>query len=70
MIEIKTKPKKWGNSLAVILPEAVVKKANIKEGVTLELLIPEHGNMESLWGTLKTKKSTSELKKEAEKGWN
>jgi len=70
MIGLKLKPKKWGNSIAVIIPETVVKKANIEAGKPIDLLIPEKVSLQVLWGKLKTKKSTRVLKKEADRGWN
>ncbi len=70
MIELKLKPKKWGNSIAVIIPESVVKKAKIQEGKPVEFLIAEKADLSMLWGKLKTKKSAKELKQEAGEGWN
>lgn len=70
MIGMKAKPKKWGNSLAVIIPDQVVKKAGIRAGKPLELIITEKATVQPLWGTLKTKKTALRLKKEAAEGWN
>ena len=69
MIEIKVKPKRWGNSTAIILPEAVVKKARIKAGKPIDLLIPEKVRLADMWGKLHTKKSAKELKEKASEGW-
>ena len=70
MIELKLKPKKWGNSIAVILPESAVREAKIQVGKPLNLLIAEKASVSGLWGKLKTKRSAKDLKKEAAEGWN
>lgn len=70
MIGMKVKPKKWGNSVAVIIPESIVKQAGIRPGKPLELLISEKSDLSLLWGKLKTKKSAKQLREEAGRGWN
>ncbi|MBI4181528.1 MAG: AbrB/MazE/SpoVT family DNA-binding domain-containing protein [Candidatus Aenigmarchaeota archaeon] len=69
MIELTLKAKKWGNSLAILLPEAVVKEAHIKEGEPVDVLLPGKSTLPLLWGTLKTKRTAEDLKREAAKGW-
>ncbi len=40
---MKTKILKWGNGLAVRIPAAIVKKASLREGDTIDLTIVEVG---------------------------
>ncbi len=72
MIGITVKPKQWGNSVAVILPQAVVEEAGVAVGRPLQMLVQEQtapATFEALWDTLKAKKPTSQLKEEAAGGW-
>ena len=45
MESIKTRVKKWGNSLGVILPIEVVNKEKIKEGTEISLTIEPSDRM-------------------------
>ena len=47
---------KWGNSLAVRIPKAVVDKLNLKEGDDLEIVANDNGRLELI---------TSEARREA-----
>ena len=62
--EIVTKPKKWGNSLGVILP----KKLGITKDDTLRIRIKKENctKVKDIWGTLKgkIKTPTNKLMKE------
>jgi len=37
---IETKVKKWGNSLAIVIPSEAVERGNIKENQNIKILIP------------------------------
>ena len=71
MIEAKLKIKKWGNSLGIILPTNIVRKKNLKEGSTIEFLVPEGKNvdLEKVFGTFKFKKSAQQMKDEMKEAW-
>ena len=71
MIEKILKIKKWGNSLGVILPPDVIRRKNLKNGSTIEIFIPETNkkDLSELFGTMKFKKSTQQIKDEMRKGW-
>lgn len=43
---MKAQMVKWGNSLAVRIPKAVVEKARLKEGDSLEVEAPAEGHVE------------------------
>ncbi len=71
MVEIEVIPRRWGNSIAVIIPADVVEKKNIQENkpivITVEQKRPKAG---VLWGYLKDWKTpTQQLKDEARAGW-
>ncbi|MBS3089041.1 AbrB/MazE/SpoVT family DNA-binding domain-containing protein [Candidatus Pacearchaeota archaeon] len=71
-MEIKTRAKKWGSSLAVIIPKEVVEKRRIKENseltITIEGIRPKAG---VLFGFLKgkIKEPTQKIKDEMRRGW-
>ncbi|MEK6826762.1 MAG: AbrB/MazE/SpoVT family DNA-binding domain-containing protein [Nanoarchaeota archaeon] len=70
-MEIRTKARKWGSSLAIIIPKEIVEKRKIKKNeeitVTIENSRPKAG---VLFGFLKDwKKSTQEIKDETRRGW-
>jgi antitoxin MazE len=43
---MKTQMVKWGNSLAVRIPKAVVEEAKLREGDALEIAAPSEGRVE------------------------
>ncbi|MEK6811127.1 MAG: AbrB/MazE/SpoVT family DNA-binding domain-containing protein [Nanoarchaeota archaeon] len=70
--QIKVITRKWGNSIAVVIPNDLVNKENIKENIevniTIEKTRPKAG---VLWGFLKDwKRPTEEIMKEARRGWS
>ncbi len=71
MIEFKTKIRKWGNSLATIIPNNVVEMAKLKAGKNIRFLMPiKEITSEKRFGKLKGwKKSTEQIMKEIDSGW-
>ncbi|MFH1637465.1 MAG: AbrB/MazE/SpoVT family DNA-binding domain-containing protein [Candidatus Woesearchaeota archaeon] len=61
--------KKWGNSLAVILPKEFVGEKKLKPNDKLLLEAVKVGDLRPLFGTLKTKLSAQKLKDIAREGW-
>ena len=61
--------KKWGSSMAVIIPQEIVRKQNIKEGDEIAMNIFKKGDLRDIFGRLKTKMSGQEFKDLARKGW-
>jgi len=43
---VKTQIVKWGNSLAVRIPKAVIEEAKLREGDALEIEAPAEGRVE------------------------
>ena len=68
MIEIKTKLRRWGNSLGIVVPLNKTNEENIKEGeeVTALILSRKKVNLKKLFGKHKFSKSTDQLMKEAD----
>ncbi len=68
MIEVKTKLRKWGNSLGIIISRKETMKENMKEGEQVTALILKSGHpLEELFGTLKFKKSTEAILRESDR---
>ena len=70
-MQIKTKPRKWGNSLAIILPKLLVDKSSIKENQEITIEIKQGPVAGDLFGLFprKSMKSTQKIKDEMRKGW-
>lgn len=70
--EIKATTRKWGNSIAIVIPSEIVNRQNIKENtevtISIEKTRPKAGE---LWGfgKGKFKKSAQEIKDELRTGW-
>lgn len=70
--QINSITRKWGNSIAVVIPNDIVNKENLKENVeviiTIEKKRPKAG---VLWGFGKGrfKKSAQQIKDEMRAGW-
>ena len=63
--------KKWGNSYGVILPINVVRNHHITENDVIDIKIKKKVKpINSLFGTLKLKKSTQKVKDELRAGWD
>lgn len=68
---MKLKIKKWGNSLGAVLPKEMIKKKGLKEGSTVEVLVPENRKVDinKLFGSFKFKKSAQQMKDEMREAW-
>jgi antitoxin component of MazEF toxin-antitoxin module len=58
-----------GNSLGLVIPKKEVERHKIAEGDVVELEVEKKANIRELFGTLKFREETQELKEEARKGW-
>ena len=61
--------KKWGSSMAVIIPIEIVKNQSIKEGDEIVVNVFKKGSLKDVFGKLKTKISGQEFKDLARKNW-
>ena len=71
-MEIETVTRKWGNSIAIIIPSSVVDQQKLKENERVAVKIEKKQAMKAkdVFGILKGwKKPTEEIIKEAKKGW-
>lgn len=71
MEEIETTARKWGDSIAVIIPKKIVEKQKIKINDTIKFLVKRNNNALGLFGSLKKwdinpQKTKDDLRKE----WN
>tara|TARA_Y100000034_G_scaffold124581_1_gene172947 strand:- start:1017 stop:1259 length:243 start_codon:yes stop_codon:yes gene_type:complete len=71
-MEIKTITRKWGNSIAVVIPRNIVDKQRIREDqeitITIERKRPKAGELFGKFPRRSTK-TAQELKNEAREGW-
>ena len=62
--------RKWGSSLAIIIPKKIVEKERIKEGEKIHVAIDKHSDLSDVFGTLKTKVSGQKFKDRCREGWD
>ncbi len=70
MIEIKTKLRKWGNSLGILVPFSKINDDKIHEGDSIDVFMKKEKRknvLEETFGTLKSRKSTDKIMKEIDK---
>lgn len=73
MIRVKAKVKKWGNSLAVLIPSQEAKIEGLKDNDEVDFTInkKKKNPLKELWGKYKFSESTDKMLKEADKElWN
>ena len=69
-MEIKTKARKWGSSIAVVLPKALVDEERIKPNETIVIEVKKGIKVKDVFGMFPNwKRSTQEIIDEARKGW-
>ncbi|HIH43231.1 TPA: AbrB/MazE/SpoVT family DNA-binding domain-containing protein [Candidatus Woesearchaeota archaeon] len=68
--EIHVKMRKWGDSLAVILPSEIVKKEKLQVNDDIHLILQKETDLSDLFGTWKSKKTPLELKNESREAWD
>ncbi|MBU2562052.1 MAG: AbrB/MazE/SpoVT family DNA-binding domain-containing protein [Nanoarchaeota archaeon] len=70
-MEIKTRPRKWGNSLAIILPKIFVEAHKIKENHEITIEIKKNLLARDFFGMFprKSKQRAQKIKDEMRKGW-
>lgn len=65
MIEIKTKLRRWGNSLGIVVPQKMLESQKIKEGDEISIFVStKKTNLRNLFGKHKFKKPVEEMMKE------
>ena len=69
MAQIKTIVRKWGDSVAVIIPKKLAEAKKIKPEDEIIISIEKETSLKDLFGKWKTKKTAQELKDESREGW-
>ena len=64
----KTKIKRWGNSLGIVLPKALVYEEELKEGEEVEVTVRKVSDVRSLRGKFPFKDLQHE-KNKMKRGW-
>ncbi len=70
MLEVKTRLRRWGNSLGIVVPLGKTAESNLNEGDEVTALIVKEKSRNVLretFGTMKFKKSVEEMMKESDK---
>jgi len=68
---MRTKVRKWGNSLGIVIPKEVAEAGGIRPGDEVSTEIRKVSDMTEVFGSLRGwKKSAQEIKDEARKGWS
>ena len=67
---VEVKLKKWGNSMAVIVPSEIVEQRKLKENETILIEIVKEVNLSKMYGLVKNRKRTGQQAKDlVRKGW-
>jgi len=70
MAEVETQARRWGDSLAIIIPKDVVNSENIRPNDKIRVSIQKEQDLSDLFGRFKTKKTPQQLKDESRKDWD
>ncbi len=71
MIEVKTKVKRWGNSLAVVLPQSAIHQEHVVEGDEVSLLVQKKDSsiLKKSFGTFKFKEPIEKIMQEVDEAY-
>ncbi|MEK6909199.1 MAG: hypothetical protein AABX23_04065 [Nanoarchaeota archaeon] len=69
MAQIKTIVRKWGDSIAVIIPKKLAEAKKLKPEDEILISIEKETSLKDLFGKWKTEKTAQELKDESREGW-
>lgn len=68
MIEFEATLRKWGRSLGMVIPNNVVVKEKLKEGVKVKVTLSHNKNpLRETFGKVKLKESTDKIMREVDK---
>ncbi len=72
MIEVTSQVRKWGSSVGIVIPKEAAKRANVKEGDTIRLLVMGKNNpIAETFGIAKLKRPTKKILEEIDReGWD
>ena len=68
---VEVKLKKWGNSMAVVVPSRLVEERNLKENDTIVIEVVRKADLSDVFGSLKAKRKLAgqEFKSLAGERW-
>jgi len=70
-MEVRTKLKKWGNSLGIIIPKEILLNNALKEGEEVLIDIEKNRDLSDVFGTIKNSKlNAQEIKDQIRKQEN
>jgi len=69
MRRVEIVARRWGDSIAIIIPREVTRTERIRPNDRVSVIIEKEDDLSDLFGKFKTKKSPQELKDESRKGW-
>lgn len=69
MTEISTLARRWGDSIAIIIPKKIAEAEKIIPESKVRLVIKKEDDLSDLFGKHSLKKSPQELKNEERRGW-
>ena len=69
MTEMDIIARKWGDSIAVVIPSKIVSEQKIKPKDVLHVILSKRVDLSDLFGRFKTKKTAQEFKDESREGW-
>ncbi|MEK6898668.1 MAG: hypothetical protein AABW79_01055 [Nanoarchaeota archaeon] len=68
---VEVKLKRWGNSMAVIVPNRIIEDRNLKENDSIIIEVVKKANISHTFGSLKKRKmSGQKFKDMVREGWN
>jgi len=68
-MQVTAKVRRVGNSLSIVIPAEKARIERIEEGDVVQVDILKKVNIQDLFGSLKSSKSTQAAKNEAKSGW-
>lgn len=68
---VEVKLKRWGNSMAVIVPSTLIEQKNMKENDTILIEVVKKADLSDVFGMIKKRKmSGQEFKNMVREGWD
>jgi antitoxin component of MazEF toxin-antitoxin module len=68
-MQVTAKVRRVGNSLSIVIPAEKARIERIEEGDVVRVEIQKKVNLEDLFGSLKSRRSSQAAKDEAKSGW-
>ncbi|MFI5421222.1 MAG: AbrB/MazE/SpoVT family DNA-binding domain-containing protein [Nitrososphaerales archaeon] len=68
-MQVTAKVRRVGNSLSIVIPAEKARVERIEEGDVVRVEIQKKVNLEDLFGSLKSRRSSQAAKDEAKSGW-